>query len=80
MTCGDACDTDRPSMRRETVTSFGMDVAETRKGLDLVALDVERNIVATEGRRKVTEVVAMVHALRSAVVCIDAPIPSACSS
>jgi hypothetical protein len=54
-------------------TSVGIDVAETRKGLDLVALDSRRLIVASYGRLSVDDVVQAVLALRPTVVCIDSP-------
>jgi predicted nuclease with RNAse H fold len=53
--------------------AVGIDVAEARKGLDLVALDGDRRIVASRGRLSVDEVVEMVLCLRPAVVCIDSP-------
>lgn len=54
-------------------TSVGIDVAETRKGLDLVALDSQRLIVASYGRLSVDDVVQAVLALRPTVICIDSP-------
>jgi predicted nuclease with RNAse H fold len=53
--------------------SIGIDVAESRKGLDLVALDRERLIAAAGSRLTVDEVVETVVSLRPAVVCIDSP-------
>jgi Protein of unknown function (DUF429) len=53
--------------------SIGIDVAESRKGLDLVALDRERLIAAAESRLTVDEVVGTVVSLRPAVACIDSP-------
>jgi predicted nuclease with RNAse H fold len=54
-------------------TSVGIDVAEARKGLDLVALDSRRAIVLSHGRLSVDDVVKTVLAVRPAVVCIDSP-------
>ena len=54
-------------------TSVGIDVAESRKGLDLVALDRERLIAAAESRLTVDEVVESVVSLQPSVVCIDSP-------
>ena len=53
--------------------SVGIDVAESRKGLDLVALDRERSIATAQSRLTVDEVVEAVLSLRPTVVCIDAP-------
>ena len=53
--------------------SVGIDVAESRKGLDLVALDRGRSITAAESGLAVDEVVATVASLRPSVVCIDSP-------
>jgi predicted nuclease with RNAse H fold len=58
---------DRPA------ASVGIDVAEARKGLDLVALDRDRTIVARHRRLAMDEAVALTLALRPAVVCIDSP-------
>jgi Protein of unknown function (DUF429) len=55
------------------LTSVGIDVAESRKGLDLVALDRERSIAAAENRLTVEELVERVVSLRPTVVCIDSP-------
>lgn len=51
----------------------GIDVAEPRKGLDLVALDPARTVVASHGRLTPDAALAVVHGLRPAVVCIDSP-------
>jgi hypothetical protein len=52
----------------------GIDVAEPRKGLDLVALDANRNIVASMGRLSVRDAVNNVlEDIRPAMVCIDSP-------
>jgi predicted nuclease with RNAse H fold len=48
-------------------------VAEPRKGLDLVALDDDRNILASHGRLTVEEAAQITLSLRPAVVCIDSP-------
>ncbi len=58
---------------RGLVTSVGIDVAEATRGLDLVGLDRERNIVVSRGRLSVADVVALTIALRPGVVCIDSP-------
>jgi predicted nuclease with RNAse H fold len=54
--------------------AVGVDVAEARKGLDLVALDSSRNIVRRHQRLKVADVVRIIlDDLRPDVVCIDSP-------
>ena len=53
--------------------AIGVDVAEARKGLDLVALDGDRRLVAARGRATVADVVAAVDQLQPDVVCIDSP-------
>ncbi|HZU72012.1 MAG TPA: DUF429 domain-containing protein [Acidimicrobiales bacterium] len=53
--------------------AVGIDVAEEAKGLDLVALDDGRRIVATRGRLSVAEAAAEVASLSPDVVCIDSP-------
>ena len=53
--------------------SIGIDVAESRKGLDLVALGRECSLAVAESRLTVDEVVKRVVSLRPAVVCIDSP-------
>jgi predicted nuclease with RNAse H fold len=53
--------------------AVGIDVAEPRKGLDLVALDQDRAVVQTARRLTVDEAVALVLELRPAVVCVDSP-------
>jgi predicted nuclease with RNAse H fold len=55
------------------VVSVGIDVAEERKGLDLVALDAGREIVASARRLTVEEAVSITVALRPEVVCVDSP-------
>ena len=54
-------------------TSVGIDVAEERKGLDVVALAADRSIVATLDHATVDDVTALIASLRPDVVCIDAP-------
>lgn len=52
----------------------GIDVAEERKGLDLVALDQHRGIVASAGHLTVEDVRHLVVGeLRPNMVCIDSP-------
>jgi predicted nuclease with RNAse H fold len=51
----------------------GIDVAEERKGLDLVALDDRRRVVTTLDRATITQATAMIAELRPDVVCIDSP-------
>jgi len=51
----------------------GIDVAEERKGLDLVALDSDRRVGASLGRATITQVTTMIAELRPEVVCIDSP-------
>lgn len=53
--------------------SVGVDVAEARKGLDLVALNGAREIVESQARLTVSEVTRIVKSLAPAVVCIDSP-------
>lgn len=53
--------------------SVGVDVAEARKGLDLVALDDRRAIVERIARVSVTDVVAAIERIAPEVVCIDSP-------
>jgi predicted nuclease with RNAse H fold len=55
------------------VIAVGIDVAEPRKGLDLVALDRSRAVLASRRRLTVDEAVSITIALRPAVVCIDSP-------
>jgi predicted nuclease with RNAse H fold len=51
----------------------GIDVAERRKGLDLVALDAHRRIVVTRSRLSLEQVVSTTISLAPAVVCVDSP-------
>jgi len=53
--------------------AIGIDIAEPRKGLDLVALGDDRAVLASRGRLTVEEAVRITLALRPAVVCIDSP-------
>ena len=52
----------------------GIDVAEERKGLDLVALDGSGCVLVSAGRLSVHEAVDVVrHELHPSLVCIDSP-------
>jgi predicted nuclease with RNAse H fold len=52
----------------------GIDVAEERKGLDLVALDRDRRVIASAGHLTVEDVRRLVlEELRPDMVCIDSP-------
>ena len=53
--------------------AIGIDVAEPRKGLDLVALDDDRRVLASHGRLTLEAAARITLALRPAVVCIDSP-------
>jgi predicted nuclease with RNAse H fold len=56
------------------VIAVGVDVAEEKKGLDLVALDSDRQIVASRGHLAVDQVVGLVlDELVPDIVCIDSP-------
>jgi predicted nuclease with RNAse H fold len=55
------------------VLSIGIDVAEERKGLDVVALGTDRRVERVLSRATVADVVAMTHELSPGVVCIDSP-------
>jgi predicted nuclease with RNAse H fold len=56
------------------VIAVGVDVAEQKKGLDLVALDDSREIVASHRRLTVDEVTRLVLSeLQPDIVCIDSP-------
>jgi predicted nuclease with RNAse H fold len=58
----------------ERARAVGVDVAEERKGLDLVALDAWRGVLRCHQRLKVADVVSIVlDDLRPDVVCIDSP-------
>ena len=58
---------------RVPMSAVGVDVAEERKGLDLVALDERRTVVRTLRRATVAQVAATVAELQPDVVCIDSP-------
>lgn len=62
-----------PSRAMTGCLSVGVDVAEERKGLDLVGLDADRRIVASERRQTLDQIVKRVAELRPDVVCIDCP-------
>jgi predicted nuclease with RNAse H fold len=53
--------------------AVGIDVAEPRKGLDLVALDRDRNVLTHRSRLSVSDAVSLTLALEPAIVCIDSP-------
>ena len=53
--------------------ALGVDVAEARKGLDVVVLDAGRRIVEVHRRATAADVRALVESLDPAVVCIDSP-------
>ncbi|HET6870440.1 MAG TPA: DUF429 domain-containing protein [Solirubrobacteraceae bacterium] len=53
--------------------AVGIDVAEPRKGLDLVALDRDRNVLTHHSRLSVSDAVSLTLALEPAIVCIDSP-------
>ena len=54
--------------------AVGIDVAEERKGLDLVALDGDRHLVASVGKLTVGELARKVLSeIYPTIVCIDAP-------
>lgn len=55
------------------MVSVGVDIAEERKGLDLVALDSARRVVASHGRLSVSDVRRQVLELEASIVCIDGP-------
>lgn len=57
----------------DAAISIGIDVAESRKGLDLVALDDDRHVLASHGRLTIEDVAQITMSLRPAVVCIDSP-------
>jgi predicted nuclease with RNAse H fold len=55
-------------------TVVGVDIAEERKGLDLVALDDRRRVIASAGRLTVDEAARLIlEELRPQLVCIDSP-------
>ncbi len=51
----------------------GIDIAEARRGLDLVALDGDRRVLVSPGRLSIDDVVQMTLELAPSVVCIDSP-------
>jgi len=53
--------------------SAGIDVAEPRKGLDLVVLGRDRSILFSQGRLTPEETAYITLSMRPAVVCIDSP-------
>lgn len=53
--------------------AVGIDVAEPRKGLDLVALDRDRNVLTHSSRLTVSDAVSLTLALKPAIVCVDSP-------
>jgi predicted nuclease with RNAse H fold len=53
--------------------SVGVDIAEARKGLDLVGLDDQRTIVENIAHASVADVVAAIVRIAPDVVCIDSP-------
>jgi predicted nuclease with RNAse H fold len=55
------------------VLAVGIDVAEGPKGLDLVALDRERQVVASAGRLTVKEAVRLTFEASPLLVCVDSP-------
>jgi predicted nuclease with RNAse H fold len=55
------------------IIAVGIDVAEARKGLDLVALACDGSIVESAGRLSPQQAVDLVLSLRPATVCIDSP-------
>ena len=55
------------------VASAGIDVAEPRKGLDLVVLDRDRRILLSRGRLTVEQAARITLSMCPAVVCVDSP-------
>ncbi len=53
--------------------SVGIDIAELRKGLDVVTITTAREVVHSQGRLSPEAVVQMVREMQPAVVCIDCP-------
>lgn len=64
---------DRRATTPRAALAVGIDVAEAKKGIDLVALNPAREVIRSHGRLKPDEAVQMVRELRPAVVCIDSP-------
>jgi predicted nuclease with RNAse H fold len=60
--------------RQDADLAVGVDVAEERKGMDLVALDSQRRITASYGKLSVAAVAELVvDELRPSIVCVDSP-------
>lgn len=57
----------------DAVVAVGVDVAEERKGLDVVGLDATRRILLSLGRLSVDRACQEIVAAGPAVVCIDSP-------
>ncbi len=55
------------------MVSVGVDIAEARKGLDVVALDDQRAIIERIARASLADVVASIMRIAPDVVCIDSP-------
>ncbi len=54
--------------------AVGVDVAEAKKGLDVVAIGSDRRIVASWGRLSLEDVAALVNdEIRPQIVCVDSP-------
>jgi predicted nuclease with RNAse H fold len=60
-------------MTDHTGVSIGIDVAEERKGLDLVAIDDERLVVGIHSHLTIEQAAWLVDETRPSVVCIDSP-------
>lgn len=63
----------RPADLAARAASAGIDVAEPRKGLDLVVLDRNRRILLSRGRLTVEDAAQITLSMRPAVVCVDSP-------
>jgi predicted nuclease with RNAse H fold len=54
--------------------AIGIDVAEARKGIDLVAIDRDRRVVASHGHLDLADLVGLVlDSIRPSMVCVDSP-------
>ena len=54
--------------------AVGIDVAEARKGIDLVAIDRNRRVVASHGHLDLADLVGLVlESIRPSIVCVDSP-------
>ena len=62
-----------PYMSATPAAAVGIDVAELRKGLDLVALDHDRRVLVSRGGLTLDEVALITLSLQPAVVCVDSP-------